>query len=419
MKETISAKQAHRIRVAMIVIGFPTADRPDNGIFNLRAARALSHSADLTVLYLRAWKPSRRRVELSDVDGIRVVTFAVPQIPRGGNLNIALYRYLGWPLVRPFLQSCNLIHSVDAALVGTIASTWARLARVHHVTQVIFDSCLLSARMHSPLVSGWEQHVHGVACNSRALANGFLALYDQVPNVRAVYRGVDLDKYQPTEPNKSPLSDREPTVFLFLGGFPVEPESAHGANRKGFETLLAAWKAAEDRLLSTDASLVLAGLNSDAERVVRWRAGLREPSRVRLAGHLHPDMVPAYINSSNVVLVPSLQEGLPNVAMEASACGRPVFGSDIAGMSEVIVDGDTGVLLTAGDVSAWKDALVTYAGQASKLRAMGQRARRRMQLLFDSRHYATEMLDLYAAALREPLSLNQYKLQNLEHEEIV
>ena len=71
MKETISDKQANRIRVAMVVIGFPTADRPDNGIFNLRAARALSQSVDLTVLYLRAWKPNRRRVEISDVDGIR------------------------------------------------------------------------------------------------------------------------------------------------------------------------------------------------------------------------------------------------------------------------------------------------------------------------------------------------------------
>ena len=301
-------------------------------------------------------------------------------------------------------ESCDLIHSVDAALVGTIASTWARLAHVHHVTQVTFDSCLLSARRHSPLVAGWEKHVHGVACNSRALANGFLALYDQAPNVRTIYRGVDLENYKPLRPGRCRLSDRKETAFLFLGGFPQEPESPHGTNRKGGETLLAAWKAAEDSLLSTDVSLVIAGLNSDVERIMRWRAGLRMPDKVRLVGHLHPDMVPAYIESADAVLVPSIQEGLPNVVMEASACERAVFGSDIPGMSEVIVDGDTGVVLAAGDVSAWRDGFIAYAGQVSRLRAMGKRARHRMELLFDSRHYATEMLDLYSASLSEPLN---------------
>ena len=342
MTDILSDKQPCRIRVALVVIGFPHGDRPDSGVFNLRAAQALSRLVDLTVFYLRAWKPSRRMVEISELDGIRVITVAVPQLPSGGNLNIFLYRYLGWPLIRPFLKSCNLIHSVDAALVGTIASTWARLARAHHVTQVTFDPGLISARMYSPLVAGWEKHLHGVACNSRALANGFLALYDQAPNVRTIYRGVDLEKYKPLRPGWCRLSDRKETVFLFLGGFPVEPESPHGTNRKGGETLLAAWKAAEDSLLSTDVSLVIAGLNSDVERIVRWRAGLRIPDRVRLVGHLHPDMVPAYIESSDAVLVPSIQEGLANVVMEASACERAVFGSDIPGMSEVIVDGDTG-----------------------------------------------------------------------------
>ena len=168
--------------------------------------------------------------------------------------------------------------------------------------------------------------------------------------------------------------------------------------------MLAAWKAAEDALISTDVSLVIAGPNSDVECISRWRAGLQQPDKVRLVGHLHPDKVPAYIASSDVVVVPSMQEGLPNVVMEASACGRAVFGTDIAGMSELIVDGDTGLVLPVGDVNAWKDALVSHAGQVSKLRTMGMRARRRMELQFDSKRYAPEMLDLYTAALHEPLN---------------
>jgi glycosyltransferase involved in cell wall biosynthesis len=167
--------------------------------------------------------------------------------------------------------------------------------------------------------------------------------------------------------------------------------------------LLTAWQAAEDELISTGASLVIAGPESNTDRIVRWRAGLRNPQRVHLAGDLHPNIVPAYIRSSDVVLLPSMEEGLPNVAMEASACGRPVFGSEVGGIPEVVIDGETGLLLPAGNVRAWKDALIAYARQVPRLRAMGRRARCRMEELFDSRYYAPKMLDLYYAALREPL----------------
>jgi glycosyltransferase involved in cell wall biosynthesis len=102
-----------------------------------------------------------------------------------------------------------------------------------------------------------------------------------------------------------------------------------------------------------------------------------------------------------------MEEGLPNVAMEASACGCPVFASHLPGMSEVVINGETGLVLPAGDVMAWKNALIAYVDQAPQLRVMGKQARQRMELLFDSRHYTPQMLDLYTAALREPLYLSQ------------
>jgi len=191
--------------------------------------------------------------------------------------------------------------------------------------------------------------------------------------------------------------------FLFLGGFPPYLGSPHGANTKGAETLLAAWQEAERDLISNCASLMIAGPDAGIDRVARWRSGLQHPEQVYLAGILPPDMIPAYIRSSDVVLIPSMAEGLPNVAMEASACGRPVFGSGVGGIPEVVVHGETGLVLPAGDVAAWKNALVEYAGQASRLQKMGERARHRMEVFFDCRNYAPEMLDLYRAVLREPL----------------
>ena len=150
-----------------------------------------------------------------------------------------------------------------------------------------------------------------------------------------MYRGVNLEAYHPVGPVIAAIADRPPTRFLYLGGFPPYPGSPHKANTKGGETLLKAWETAEEPLASAGACLCIAGPDSDAASVAAWRAGLKRPDRVHLAGTLDPEAVPAYIRSSDVVLVPSLQEGLPNVATEASACGRPVFGSDVGGIPEV------------------------------------------------------------------------------------
>jgi glycosyltransferase involved in cell wall biosynthesis len=389
------------LRVIMIVTGFPHPDDLHSGVFNLRAAKALSHSVDITVIHLRAWKPGRPRVESSNVEGMPVVTVTVPQAPVWRNFNLTIYRVLGWSRVRSSLAACDLIHSVDLGFPAILGSAWGRLAQVRHVTQVITDIPFSGYRCRS--IVGWKKHVHGVACNSRLLTKQLLELFPDAPNVRTVYRGVDLNLYRPDGTIAGPLANRSPVRFLYLGGFPSYSGLPHNSNTKGGETLLEAWRAAEETLIASGASLCVAGPDCDSSEFADWRASLKRPDRVHLGGLIHPDIVPAYIRSSDVTLIPSLQEGLPNLAMEAGACGRTVFGSDVGGIPEVVTSGETGLILPAGIVTAWKDALIAYATKVDELKIMGTRARHRMEALFDSKEYATKMLDLYAAALREPL----------------
>jgi glycosyltransferase involved in cell wall biosynthesis len=99
-----------------------------------------------------------------------------------------------------------------------------------------------------------------------------------------------------------------------------------------------------------------------------------------------------------------MQEGLPNVVMEASACGRAVLGSNTAGIPEIIRNGETGLLVPPGEVMAWKNALITYATKIDQLGIMGQRARARMEALFDSKQYRHGIMDLYRTVMSERLS---------------
>jgi glycosyltransferase involved in cell wall biosynthesis len=185
-----------------------------------------------------------------------------------------------------------------------------------------------------------------------------------------------------------------------MGGFPSNPNLPHGRNTKGGETLLAAWKAAEDELAAASASLLVANLAAPDEHAARWQKSLKHPDLVDLAGPLAPSTVASYMRAADVVLVPSLQEGLPNVAMEASACGRAVFASAVGGLPDIVVPGQTGLLLPAGDVGAWGEAMAQYAKRASELKLMAQAARVRMERLFDAQQYAIRMKELYLAVLR-------------------
>jgi glycosyltransferase involved in cell wall biosynthesis len=338
------------------------------------------------------------------MEEVPVVTVTIPQIPSFHAFNLIAYRILGWWKVRAFLQGCDLIHSVDLTFAGDLASSWARLANIRHVTQVIADveTTLIQGRRQRSILES-RKYIHGVACNSRMLAKQLLEYFPDMPNVCTVYRGVDLIQYQPQGPSAGPFKDRPPVRFLYLGGFPLYPQLPHGSNTKGGETLLVAWREAEESLISSGASLLVAGPQSESPQIARWLRNLRQPNRVHVVGHILPSEIPSYIRASDVVLVPSMEEGLPNVAMEASACGRPVFGSNVGGIPEVVVNGETGLVLPAGDVAAWENALIAYATKASELETMGSRARQRMETLFDAKQYAPRMMDLYTSALREPL----------------
>jgi len=85
-----------------------------------------------------------------------------------------------------------------------------------------------------------------------------------------------------------------------------------------------------------------------------------------------PDILPLF----DVVAVPSLNEGMGRAAVEALAAGRPVVGSRISGIQNVVADGETGILVRPGDSEALAGAIVRCLRDLEGRRAMGARGRR-------------------------------------------
>lgn len=128
-----------------------------------------------------------------------------------------------------------------------------------------------------------------------------------------------------------------------------------------------------------DFELVLAGdgeMRPDIEAAIAAH-GLHD--RVRITGWIDGERVRREILASRALVLPSFAEGLPVVLMEAMALRRPVISTYVAGIPELVVDGENGWLVPAGSV----DELVVAMSQALRrpteaLEVMGESAFRRV-----------------------------------------
>ena len=81
--------------------------------------------------------------------------------------------------------------------------------------------------------------------------------------------------------------------------------------------------------------------------------------RVRFAGRLTHDEVATWLGACDVLSLPSHNEGIPNVILEALACGVPVVASCVGGVAEVIDNDELGLLVEPGDPVALAEALAS------------------------------------------------------------
>jgi glycosyltransferase involved in cell wall biosynthesis len=170
-----------------------------------------------------------------------------------------------------------------------------------------------------------------------------------------IYNGVERARYRPRPRDESRrrlgIETEAPTV-VFVGNLkPV----------KGLEFLLAAFATLREK--TTGARLHLIGrgpLEADLRKTV-IDAGLDDA--VRLEGEQSPAEVARWMSAADLVCLPSVNEGVPNVLLEAMACGTPVVASDVGGIPEIVDPGACGYLVAPGDPRELADALERALGR--------------------------------------------------------
>jgi glycosyltransferase involved in cell wall biosynthesis len=108
-----------------------------------------------------------------------------------------------------------------------------------------------------------------------------------------------------------------------------------------------------------------------------------------------------YFAAADICCLPSYREGFPTTILEAAAAGLPALGSRIYGMTDAIVEGETGLLFEAGDVQQLARSMSILADDASLRASMGQRARQRAVRDFSSAVVTAALLGYYEKLLAQ------------------
>lgn len=200
--------------------------------------------------------------------------------------------------------------------------------------------------------------------------------------VRVVHCGIDDAFFAGDRTDPTP----EP-VFLSIGRFSGE---------KGQLVLLEAFARVAAR--NPAARLVLAG-DGDLRPALEARiAALGIGARVRITGWISSARVRDELLAARVLAQPSFQEGLPVVIMEAMALGRPAISTYVAGIPELVLPGETGWLVPAGEIAALAEAMEAAAAlPAAEMARMSAAARARALARHSAAGEAARLGRLFAA----------------------
>jgi glycosyltransferase involved in cell wall biosynthesis len=101
-------------------------------------------------------------------------------------------------------------------------------------------------------------------------------------------------------------------------------------------------------------------------------------------------------NTADLFVIPSIEDNLPNTALEAQACGVPIVGFRVGGLPEIVRDGQTGVLVTPSDAHALRFAVAALMGNSEQRSAMSKASRIRAETEFRLDLQARRYVELYA-----------------------
>lgn len=232
------------------------------------------------------------------------------------------------------------------------------------------------------------------AC-SADLTRRAIALGAAQTRIETIPYGVDVQRFRPDDAirvgRRRELGIGDHTALVFAAGRLVR--------KKGFEYLIDAMAGLPAAVLAVAGEGSLAGELKERSRLARVA------ERVRFLGNVSQDNVGQYFAAADVVCIPSVRDdsgnvdGLPNVLLEALACGTPVVTTGAGGILAVVEDGVTAFVVPERDSGAITASIGRIMAQPERGRQVAAAARVLVQDRFGWGRVAERFEAAYARAL--------------------
>ncbi len=262
-------------------------------------------------------------------------------------------------------------HLFHADLAGRIAARMAGVANLVHTVHVAEARFRPWQYAWSRMTANWCDRI---VCVSQAVRDHH-ARKSHLPLWRyeVIYNGIDADAYSPDPQRREELRRRwgvgdDEILIAFVGRLNFQ---------KNLPMLLEAFR--RIRRSRNDIHLVVAGDGPEAPMLEKFLHE-DEPGLVIWLGQT--DDVPGVLSAADIFVQPSRWEGLPLAPAEAMAAGLPVIGTKVPGLTELIEEGVSGLLIDSEDTDALTAAINQLADDRDERMRIGSTGQKRIKERF-------------------------------------
>lgn len=391
------------MKITILTTSFPEYPGDLAGIFIEHFAHELTRQS-LQVRVIAPHSPNTPKHELLDHVQVKRFQYFYPakwqRVSYGygipANVKASLWAKLG---LLPFLGTFFLAalrhkNTTDVYHAHWIVSGFVALLGqwIHHKPIVLTvrgsDLNLFRGKLFTPVFRYIFRRVAAITTVSKILREKVLALGIAPEKVHLIPNGVDCFTFRPLPRNEVRRKLQLPSeriIVLWIGRFVAI---------KGVEFLIQAIPEVMSSKPNVLFVLVGTGELENALKAHVHQMGLSDA--VMFAGKIVQDQIPLWLNAADILVLPSLNEGRPNVILEAMACEIPVVATAVGGIPEIVHDHQNGFLVAPKDSVALAERLITLSQNNSLRKQMGTTGRKMIfEMGLSWEQCARQMDDIY------------------------
>jgi teichuronic acid biosynthesis glycosyltransferase TuaC len=398
-------------RVLVLSSMFPHPSDPTNGIFVKRQIEAVKGSGfDIRVirpipfipekaspyLHNERWKGYGEMPQKQQIDGIDIYYLRYVVLPFTWFHPLSSFTQF-WSLCKriPNILSefqPNIFHSYNVTPEGYAGLLISHKYKWKHICGLRGSDINLypfQNRLNLKLTQEVLRKSDQILSVSHALKKKALAIAEPMAEIKVVYNGCDLSMF----------FRKETSGFLIRKTLGIPENSkciiyvGHLKMRKGIFDLIEILKRLSKK--NYPIYLIIIGDGGDRKSMEReiGQSSLKE--RILLMGSLTQEVISDFLSAADLFVLPTYQEGLPNVLLEAMACQLPIVTSRVGGIPEIVSDGINGLLVEPGEIEGFCQAIELLLKDEILRSKMGKEGLKTIQKQFLWQKSAEELGNIY------------------------